>query len=675
MVRPIMRRLTSFLFSSICLLALLAPAAPAQEPVESARLTLLSQTAWNSTAQRQLEIRFRATNLSDAPISDLSIGVTLYGRVITRSAYQVSLVSDPAVVLDAETLGREGQVPAAATRDFEVTFTLDSGIDPDQSGVYPLKVDLRSGVTSIAAIRTPVVFLVTEPVQPLTLSWTFVLDHPISFGPDGVFTNTSLETSLAPGGRLAGQLRALLELAGRPAVGVDVAVSPVLLTQLGRMRDGYDVIDEGRLRQVPPQGSGAALAADALTDLRTIAASPGVRVSALPFSSPELPALLAGGLARDMTTQLERGREVVGEFLQASVVPGILRPPGAALDEDTLSALTTAGVATLIVGPATVTLPPQPLGLAGPPTAALGELGQITGIVPEPGVDALLSSPSAETDPVLAAQAALGELATIWQERPGEIRGVSVVVSEDAELPGAFYVPFTRGVAGAPWLQPVTVADLAATFPPTGAATIAVPATGRFGTTYIAELKQARRRVDTLRSMLPEESDEPDRLERMLLLAESRAFLAQPGSGLAFITSVRDSAEGAFNAVELATADVVTLTSDSGSGLPVTVTNRYAEPLRFSVRLDSQFLEEEPSMDVELDAGASETLTFEIDLSRTGRFEVQVHVVSPNGRTIDQHGLIVRSTVYNRIALFITIAAALVLLLLWARRFLPRRTS
>jgi hypothetical protein len=30
--------------------------------------------------------------------------------------------------------------------------------------------------------------------------------------------------------------------------------------------------------------------------------------------------------------------------------------------------------------------------------------------------------------------------------------------------------------------------------------------------------------------------------------------------------------------------------------------------------------------------------------------------------------------VYNRIALVITIAAALVLLALWARRFLPRRT-
>jgi hypothetical protein len=42
---------------------------------------------------------------------------------------------------------------------------------------------------------------------------------------------------------------------------------------------------------------------------------------------------------------------------------------------------------------------------------------------------------------------------------------------------------------------------------------------------------------------------------------------------------------------------------------------------------------------------------------------------------IGESTLIVRSTRYNRIALIITIGAALVLLLAWARRFLPRRTS
>jgi hypothetical protein len=68
-------------------------------------------------------------------------------------------------------------------------------------------------------------------------------------------------------------------------------------------------------------------------------------------------------------------------------------------------------------------------------------------------------------------------------------------------------------------------------------------------------------------------------------------------------------------------------------------------------------------------------LFFDVDLKTNGRFPVQVQVESPSGRVIGQSTLIVRSTGFNRIALIITIGAALVLLLAWARRFLPRRTS
>jgi hypothetical protein len=54
---------------------------------------------------------------------------------------------------------------------------------------------------------------------------------------------------------------------------------------------------------------------------------------------------------------------------------------------------------------------------------------------------------------------------------------------------------------------------------------------------------------------------------------------------------------------------------------------------------------------------------------------VDVEVTSPSGRVINTGKLIVRSTAYNRFALFITIGAALLALLVWARRFVPRRTS
>jgi hypothetical protein len=674
MSAPTMRRLVLSFLTLACAFALPSTAS-AQEPA-SVRLTLLSQTPWNSTVQRELTVRLRAENLGTEPIGELSIGVTLFARVGSRSAYEASLITDPTVVIDAETLPREGALEPGQARDFELVFPMDSaGLDPDDSGIYPLKIDLRSGAVSLAALRSAAIFLVRDPEQPLSLSWTFVLHHPIEFGPDGAFTSSALETALEPGGVLAAQIQALLQLSSDATLPpVDVAISPVLLDQLDRMRGGYVVTAEEAERVVAAGEGGAQLATQALEDLRTIARSPHIRISALPFSSPELPALLSGGLARDVDVQIARGRELVGGLLEAVPIPTVLRPPGAAIDEPTLEHLSGTSISTLVAGPATVEPSPQPLGFAGPPTAALGDTG-LTAIVPEPAVMALLQSSLTETDPVLASQVLLGELAAIWQEQPGVPRGMALVVSEDLVLPPAFFGAFTRAIAGAPWLAPMHAGEFAVAFPPAEPSLLTAPVPRRFSSTYVAELKQARRRIATYRSMLLEPSEEPDRFDTMLLLAESRQYLSNPDDGLAFITSVQDAITGVFDSIAISSAEVITLTSSTGAGVPVTVTNGAAEALRVTVRLESPYLRSSPAIDLALAAGDSETVTFRVDLRSTGRFPVLVQVLAPGGRILQEEELSVRSTVYNRIALLITIAAAVVLLGLWARRFLPRRTS
>ena len=109
--------------------------------------------------------------------------------------------------------------------------------------------------------------------------------------------------------------------------------------------------------------------------------------------------------------------------------------------------------------------------------------------------------------------------------------------------------------------------------------------------------------------------------------------------------------------------------------LPVRVASEAAERLRVSITLDSSHLARAASEDVVLEPGETQTLTFDVDLKTTGRFPVDVLVEAPGGRVIAQRSVTVRSTAYNRVALFITIAAAVVLLLAWGRRFLRRRTT
>ena len=175
----------------------------------------------------------------------------------------------------------------------------------------------------------------------------------------------------------------------------------------------------------------------------------------------------------------------------------ILRPPGAALDDPTLRGLAADGIRTLIVGPTTVDLPEQPLGFAGPPTTSLGD-GPLDGRS-SPNRRATPSSDRwSSEDPVRAAQVLLGELATIWQEQPGETRGVALVFGEDAPLPGPFFPPIARSIATAPWLAPTVAGGFVATFPPTDASVLASPSFRRFPISYVASLKEARRRIETL---------------------------------------------------------------------------------------------------------------------------------------------------------------------------------
>jgi hypothetical protein len=66
-------------------------------------------------------------------------------------------------------------------------------------------------------------------------------------------------------------------------------------------------------------------------------------------------------------------------------------------------------------------------------------------------------------------------------------------------------------------------------------------------------------------------------------------------------------------------------------------------------------------------------VTFNVVAQTTGRFQVEVLVETPEGGPIADSSIVVRSTAYNRVALIVTIGAALFLAAWWGRRFLPRR--
>jgi hypothetical protein len=653
--------------------------ARAQEP--SVRLTMHSQSPrWNSPTDTSLTVRFRAENTSSEPIDDLAIGITLWSPVRWRTQYEQSLVADPvdSIPLLAQSRPRTGPMQPGEVRDFSVAIDLPvSQLSSTESLIYPLTIDLRSGYRSLAAIRTPVVYLVRKPLVPLRLSATFVLHAPLSLGADGVFASPSLEQSIAQGGRLAGELHAIRDLAGSNTP-VDVAISPMLVVELERMIPGYSVVDDATVRHVDAGTGGSADAAEALSELRAIASAPNVEVSALPYAEPLLPSLTSAGLGRDLGVQLQRGRDVLETALGASPVADLLRPPRSAIDRSSLDEMPAQGISTLVLDPATVPLATDQQGYAPPAIASLGaQNGTVAAVVADPSVEAMLHGELMTSDPALAAQALLGELAAIWVQQPSVERGIALVVGEDVATTGSFFGPFVRGLAGAPWLSMRTALGLVndAHVPHAdGVAELAESSPPGFSASYVGGIRQARRRVEILRSMLVQQTDVPDELDRMLLLAESQRFVGDEPSGLAFVGHVEKQLGSVFGAVRPHVSQV-TLTSSSIRGVPIPVENTASVPLRVSIRLVSPHLRAPAEQTRVLPASSTQTLDMDVQLKTTGRFPVEVQVVAPAGKVVGKALLVVRSTAYNRVALVITIAAALLSMLLWARRFLPRRRT
>jgi hypothetical protein len=253
-----------------------------------------------------------------------------------------------------------------------------------------------------------------------------------------------------------------------------------------------------------------------------------------------------------------------------------------------------------------------------------------------------------------------------------------VVRSEEAPAED-FLSPLLRDFrdppARAAWLRPVKATQLAESVPPTIAARLRRSQPPVFSEALVQELRTTRERIDEFRAMVQGPTQLPGRLRRLLLAAEGRRFATDQGAALGFIRSVRESLVREFRKIEAPSGTSITLTSHGGV-IPLTLRSVAAYPVRIRVTLRSPRLDflEGRSREVVLEEEA-QALTFPVRAQTTGRFPVRILVDTPGGHRISESRIVVRSTAYNRVALFVTVGAAAFLALWWGRRFLRRTTS
>jgi hypothetical protein len=647
----------------------------AQAP-PSVTMWLASQSPWND-GRRPLELSFRVTNQSSVSLDALTVVLAIHSPARSRSVYELSLTSDATSILFAYPFAQSGSLEPGQTRLFQVRQPLDILQARGESVIYPLKVELRSGDTAVGVLRPPLIFLAERPEVPLNLSWTWVLSSAMQYGPDGAFLPGPLEADIAPGGRLDATITAI-ERARSKAL--DLVISAVFIDQLTRMSGGYRILDpRGQARSVEEGEAGAADAARLLERLRAVARRPEVEVIAYPLGDPPFPAMVGAGLGHRLRTLLEDGRTLVETVVGKDPSLEVLRPPLSQLDPPALARLGQLGATTLLVDPNFL---PTPEGLmfSAPPVVELREgATSFATIVPDPMVPALATASAA--DPVVGAHAALGALAATWLELPGTPgRGAAVLFPEDPAVPGSFLRRFAALVRRSPWLEPVTASTLVELVPGRETRDLVTRDYPRIGQGYVSQLLRARASLGEFERTALEAGSLVGRFEQHLSLAEGIGATS-PSLGQSFIDAVNQEIDGIYGQVTIDIDERVrTLTSRRGN-IPITLRNRSGFRMRVQLEFVADRRLEFPggrSLSLTLPT-SSQTRLFPVLAQTTGRIPFKIRLRTSGSTagtdTIAEADMIMRSTAYNRVALILTIGAAVFLLGWWGRRFLPRRTG
>lgn len=647
-------------------LLLVAPPMAAQVDPSPVRLVLTAQTT-TLTPGGQFRIGVRATNLDITPLDRLTLSLWVYPPARSRTAYHQSLEQEPPT---APLLVARQEVPGTLGSGDAQTLTIRRELRAltglAENALHPVKVQLESNFVPVGVLRTALVFIQERPLTPLNVSLTFVLDPPPAIRADDTIESASLQASMAPGGRIDVLLRALKDY----PIASTLVISPLFLRTLVDMADGYRAAALGEARPVGPRDAEAQRAETTLFRLRELARDLVVQVVALPYAGPSVPALLDAGLGEDLERHVTRGRAAVEEILGVPPAEAPFRPPGSFLTEESLPAIEALGASILL--PDAELLPaPDGLAFSAPPTVLAG--GKMTAVVPDEGVGAYLVPTDDGSDARLRAAQAIGELAEIYFEHPSELRGVALLFTEETAAPAELLRPILAALAAPPpeaaWMRPSDVTHLVALPDPEEPRRLRERESGHFSSRYASEILASRAAIGQFESMAGTAPLTED-LRELLLIAESRIFVDRERDGLEFIRAVRRRLGREFGKVEVPSRTPITLTS-SGGVIPVTLRSAADYPVRIRVTLASPRLAflEGASREITLD-GQSRSIVFPVRAQTTGRFPVRVVVATPGGRLIEETSIVVRSTAYNRLALFVTIGAAIFLAAWWGRRFL-----
>jgi hypothetical protein len=719
----------------VAVLGLLSPglataqAAPPPGPNALAQLDLtdLSPRMVTTASAPMLRVSGRVVNVSDHPISKLSL----------RVQRDEALDSDDAAVRalqarsDAPHLARlqpmPGDLAPGQSSPFQLEVPLHSGTDSDsleitKPGVYPMLVSLNGqpdpgAPTQLASVPLllPVLGIppprpgaapgpvLQRPAQPapVTIVWPLAAapqrlptgpGEPILLRSDRVGVDP-LAAEVAPGGRLDGLLGALEQALppGSPlGAAVCVAVDPLLLETLDGMSHGYRVSDPRGISN----GTGARDARSWLDRLRV--AVQGRCVLPLPYADADLVALSRAGLTDLETLAISTGARLVSEELGVQPLTGVSWPAGEVLDERALADLTTLQTRAVLLTPRGVATPPggdvtTPVGGSSSTTNLSGALpaGHATpiGLLVDPLLSSAMSDPTSPptSSPTNSQSGQNGLGALVYRAENG--RGVLLVPPRRWQVrgPEATALLTTAGqLLAAGFLTPRELPALAATRPRTGPVTVRYSAAQRAEeippqiTAEIAQDRDVLHDLQVATVLDPAANLRPaallDPLRLGLLRGASTAWREAPTQA-ALVTSAQSSQlDEVRRSVRILQPPGPYSLAASDSPLLITVSNELPVAVQVALNLSETAGLRAGAVGLQLvPAHSTRQLIIPAKVSRVGQFSVDASLSTPGGTPLGEPSTLqLRSTAFGRVTVALTSGAAALLVLLVARRIVRR---
>jgi hypothetical protein len=639
------------------------PASASGTGVRPSRLTLVSQTPIVEPGQTSFALALRLGSGGAAPATDLTVAVTVYSALSSRSAFDETLggrgLSDPLASLAPANLD---QLPRDQTGDLELTVPVDTSgaasasspavdLPSSQGGVYPVVVTL--GTTTGTVLQRLVTYLVyamsSSQSHPLGVALILPVEAPVRLANTG-------QPVISP--QWSAALSVLAHaLAANPKVQLTLAPSSETIEALAESGRSEDRVT--------------------LSLLATWAQSPGHQVLLSSYAPVSLSDLTRVGLSSEISSQVTRGQQVLASELRVSPTAADWWVQSGPLDRDALSALELLGVKGVVVSSSELTPVATTLTQAQPFELTSSSQYRPLAVIADAGLTAHFLG----ADPALGAHQTTADLAQIYFEQPNSPLSRAVVVTPpDGWLPeAAFLDPILNELQGNPTVKSMTLSDVFDSVAPEtidGSVRQRQPAENQPSPAVlpVAALEEARQHTEALLSAAGGGLTQLSRLDNFVLAAESSGVSSRGRQR--YLSSLEADVNGQLSQLSLPGGQTVTLTATAGR-IPITIESHAPYPVRGVITVSSDKLT--------FDHGSSRLITldqrdtteyFDVRTHSPGDFPLEVALLSPKGNLVLLRGrFTIRSTAASAVAIGLTVGAGAFLILWWGRSLLRSRRA